>query len=74
MPFPTLTAAAAVRLAAPLERAVLVALLLPPMLLVVLATLPALAVLPFLPEGERRTASLLRLHTAAARTLLAGTR
>lgn len=57
---------------AQLERVLLVALLLPPLLIVVLATVPALVVLPFLSDGGRRTVELLRTHTAAAASLLRG--
>ncbi|MFJ9459704.1 dTMP kinase [Kitasatospora sp. NPDC101447] len=57
-----------------LQRVLLVALLAPVLLITVLATVPALVVLPFLRDGNRRTASLLRSHTDAAAALLAGSR
>jgi hypothetical protein len=62
------------RALANLQRVLLVALLAPAHLVTVLATVPALVVLPFLPDGSRRTAALLRSHAALAATLLRGSR
>ncbi|MFJ8431568.1 dTMP kinase [Kitasatospora sp. NPDC094019] len=58
----------------PLQRVLLVALLAPVLVLVVVATVPALLVLPFLRDGDRRVVSLLRAHTAALSALLTGSR
>ncbi|WP_457028515.1 dTMP kinase [Kitasatospora sp. P5_F3] len=57
-----------------LQRVLLVALLAPVLLITVLATVPALAVLPFLRNGNRRTVNLLNTHAATATVLLRGSR
>ncbi|MFD0568476.1 hypothetical protein ACFQ0T_03285 [Kitasatospora gansuensis] len=57
-----------------LQRVLLVALLAPVLAVMVLATVPALAVLPFLPDGDRRTVSLLKTHATTAAVLLRGSR
>ncbi|CAL9590038.1 hypothetical protein [Streptomyces sp. enrichment culture] len=57
-------------LTGPLRRVLLVALLAPALLVALTATVPALAVLPFLPDGTDRTVRLLRAHNAYLRTLL----
>ncbi|MBD0692983.1 hypothetical protein BG452_12010 [Streptomyces sp. CBMA123] len=56
------------------QRVLLVALLTPLLLLTVLAAVPALVVLPFLPGGTDRAVRLLRVHTAQLRTLLDASR
>ncbi|MEU4142948.1 dTMP kinase [Streptomyces parvulus] len=58
-------------LIAPLRRVLLVALLTPALLLALTATVPALAVLPFLTDGTERAVRLLWAHNAYLRTLLA---
>lgn len=55
---------------APLQRVLLVALLVPLLLVTVVAAVPALILLPFLPGGTDRTIRILRTHTAQIRTLL----
>ncbi|CAN3978598.1 dTMP kinase [Kitasatospora purpeofusca] len=62
------------RVLGPLQRVLLVALLTPVLAVVVLATVPALLVLPFLRDGDRRVVSLLRTHTATLSVLLTGSR
>ncbi|MFF3071170.1 dTMP kinase [Kitasatospora sp. NPDC057904] len=57
-----------------LQRVLLVALLSPALVITVLATVPALTVLPFLPDGTRRTVDLLRTHANAASALLSASR
>ncbi|MDQ0779062.1 hypothetical protein QF026_007528 [Streptomyces aurantiacus] len=54
----------------PLRRVLLVALLAPALLMALTATVPALAVLPFLTDGTDRAVRLLRAHNAYLRTLL----
>ncbi|MFE2281821.1 hypothetical protein ACFXAE_32210 [Streptomyces sp. NPDC059454] len=54
----------------PLRRVLLVALLAPALLVALIATVPALAVLPFLTDGTDRAVRLLRAHNAYLRTLL----
>lgn len=56
------------------QRVLVVALLAPAALLALTATLPALAVLPFLPGGTERAVGLLTAHTGYLRTLLTGSR
>ncbi|MFH9347578.1 dTMP kinase [Kitasatospora sp. NPDC017646] len=56
------------------QRVLLVALLTPLLLVTVLAAVPALVVLPFLPGGTDRAVRLLRTHTAQLRTLLNASR
>jgi hypothetical protein len=56
------------------QRVLLVALLMPALLLIVLATVPALMMLPFLRDGIRRTSSLMRAHTEITATLLKDSR
>ncbi|MFE0459295.1 dTMP kinase [Kitasatospora sp. NPDC058965] len=54
----------------PLQRVLLVALTVPALAAVTVATVPALVVLPFLPGGTDRAVRLIRAHVAYARTLL----
>ncbi|MFJ9776767.1 dTMP kinase [Kitasatospora sp. NPDC101157] len=56
------------------QRVLLVALLTPALLVTVLAAVPALVVLPFLPGGTDRAVRLLHTHTAQLRTLLNASR
>lgn len=53
-----------------LQRVLLVGLGTPALTLAMAASLPALALLPFLPHGTERTARLLRAHAAYLRTLM----
>ncbi|MFJ9448246.1 dTMP kinase [Kitasatospora sp. NPDC101235] len=57
-----------------LQRVLLVALLAPVLIIASLAAVPALMVLPFLPDGTPRAVQLLTAHAATARTLLAWSR
>lgn len=53
-----------------LQRVLLVALLAPALLVAIVAAVPAMLILPFLPRGTERTVRLLKAHTAYLRTLL----
>lgn len=53
-----------------LQRVLLVGLGTPALTLAMAASLPALALLPFLPHGTERAAKLLRAHAAYLRTLM----
>jgi hypothetical protein len=64
----------AARTAGNLQRVLLVALLAPALLITVLATTPALLVLPFLPRGTERAIELLQIHGANSATLLNASR
>ncbi|MFC1410078.1 dTMP kinase [Streptacidiphilus sp. N1-12] len=57
-----------------LQRVLLVALLTPVVLIAVVASIPALVILPFLPGGTQRSIQLVRAHTASARTILTTSR
>lgn len=73
MPFlPPLTLSA--RTLGALQRVLLVALLTPAALIMVLGSLPALVLLPFLPGGTDRAIKLLKAHTAHLRALLTTSR
>ncbi|MFB7575924.1 hypothetical protein [Streptomyces sp. NPDC056165] len=52
----------------------IIALLVPVLLLVTLAALPALIIMPFFPGGTERMVTLLRAHISYARALLTGSR
>ncbi|MFE2509828.1 dTMP kinase [Streptomyces naganishii] len=56
------------------QRVLLVALLAPALLIAVIATTPALLVVPFLRNGTRRTKDLLGAFAAMAATLLRDSR
>jgi hypothetical protein len=56
------------------QRVLLVALLTPAVLIALLATIPALALLPFFPAGTDRATRLLSAHTRYLNTLLTNSR
>jgi hypothetical protein len=57
-----------------LQRVLLVAALAPALLIVVVASIPAILVLPFLDDGVQRAKSLLGAHTKLVATLLRDSR
>jgi hypothetical protein len=56
-----------------IQRVLLVALTLVPLLLVTVSTLPALIILPFIPDGAQRADQLITQLIAWTRTILEGT-
>lgn len=54
------------------RQCVIVALFIPAVLIALTAAVPAMLVLPFLPEGTDRAVQLLTAHTDYRRTLLEG--
>jgi hypothetical protein len=57
-----------------LQRVLLVALLTPALIIAITAAVPAMALLPFFPQGTERTIRILRAHTTYLRTLLTASR
>lgn len=57
-----------------LQRVLLVALLTPAVLVALVATVPALMVLPFCRQGGNRAAALMKAQTVYMRTLLTASR
>jgi len=57
-----------------IQRVLLVALLAPVVLVAAAAAVPAMIVLPFLPNGTERTVKLISAWTSYTRTLLSGSR
>lgn len=63
-----------IRHAGAIQRVLLVALLAPVVLLAAVAAVPAMVVLPFLPNGTERAVKLISAWTSYTRTLLSSSR